>query len=130
LAPAAAGLAGVAAALLARLRVAAGPLPDAPAALARERAGVSAGAAGLAAPAGALSAPAAGPRLALRRAGRVRGRLVRTSRSLPLAEESLGGMARLLPIPSGKTGLRPKAETDGVVSCRSQAATVLAGRRL
>src|SRR6478672_992570 len=50
------------------------------------------------------AAPPARPgrsRLALRRAGRVRGRLVRTSRSVPLASLSLGGMARLCPNSSG-----------------------------
>ena len=66
------------------------------AALALARAGVSVAAAA----AGAAGvAPRAGPsRFALRRAGRERGRLVRTSCSLPFDPESLGGMARFLPI--------------------------------
>ena len=68
---------------------------------ARERAGVSAEAAASGAGDGAAAPPDAGPaRLALRRAGRVRGRLFRTSRSSFFGEPSLGGMARLLPIHS------------------------------
>jgi hypothetical protein len=44
-------------------------------------------------------APRAGrSRFALRRAGRVRGRLVRTSRSFPFDPGSLGGMSGFLPI--------------------------------
>jgi hypothetical protein len=72
--------------------------PGVAAAFAFARAGVSLGAAAAAASAGA--APRAGrSRLALRRAGRVRGRLVSTSRSLPLDPGSLGGMSGFLPIP-------------------------------
>ena len=75
----------------------------------RERAGGSAAAAasGVAAAAasGAAGVDAAPPdagvaRLALRRVGRLRGRLFRTSRSPFFGEPSVGGMARLLPIRS------------------------------
>src|SRR5690349_6814401 len=86
---ASAALVGVRAA---RLRVVVGLA----AARAFARAGVS-----LAPVAAGAPARAGRSRLALRRAGRVRGRLVRTSRSLPLASESVGGMARLCPMPSG-----------------------------
>jgi hypothetical protein len=69
------------------------------AAFAFARAGVSLGAAAAAA-ASAGAAPRAGrSRFALRRAGRVRGRLVSTSRSLPFDPGSLGGMSGFLPIP-------------------------------
>jgi hypothetical protein len=76
-------------------------------AFALARAGVSVAAAAAGASGGV--APRADPaRLALRRAGRVRGRLVSTSRSLPFDPESLGGMARFLPIPSRRALRRPK----------------------
>jgi hypothetical protein len=68
------------------------------AAFAFARAGVSLGAAAGAASAGA--APRAGrSRFALRRDGRVRGRLVSTSRSSPFGPESLGGMSGFSRIP-------------------------------
>jgi hypothetical protein len=81
--------------------LAAGALELAADARPRERAGVSEAAAASGA-FGVEAAPAdAGlARLALRRAGRVRGRLFRTSRSPSFDESSLGGMARLLPIHS------------------------------
>jgi hypothetical protein len=82
----------------------------------RARAGVSAG----------LSAAgdAGVARFALRRAGRVRGRLVRTSWSLPSPEESLGGMARFLPIGSPGAVRGPRHRPAGAVSAGASLATV------
>jgi len=78
------------------------------------------------------AAPAARPgrsRLALRRAGRVRGRLVRTSRSVPLASLSLGGMARLCPNTSGPPAGAPKHRRVRTVSAPHLVATVAGTRR-
>jgi hypothetical protein len=90
----------------------------------RARAGVSDGA--VAAP-GASGAGVA--RLALRREGRVRGRLVRTSRSLPSPEESLGGMARFLPIGSRGAARGPRHRERDAVSTGAVLATVASERR-
>jgi hypothetical protein len=74
------------------------------------RAGVSLAAAAAGASGGV--APRAGrSRLALRREGRVRGRLVSTSRSLRFDPESLGGMARFLPILSWSAPHPPRLGT-------------------
>ena len=78
------------------------------------------------------AAPPARPgrsRLALRRAGRVRGRLVRTSRSVPLASLSLGGMARLCPNTSGPPAGAPKHRRVRTVSAPHLVATVAGTRR-
>jgi hypothetical protein len=93
------------------------------AAFALARAGVSLAAAAAGASGGV--APRAEPaRLALRRAGRVRGRLVSTSRSLPFDPESLGGMARFLPIPSRRALRRPRLRRTRFVSADGPVATV------
>jgi hypothetical protein len=89
----------------------------------RARAGVSVGAS-------AAGGDAAGvARLVLRRAGRVRGRLVSTSRSLPLPEDSLGGMARFLPIRSRSVARDPKRSGVVAVSGGAAVATVACTRR-
>jgi hypothetical protein len=67
------------------------------AAVAFARAGVSLAAAA-SGTAGGVAPRAGRSRFALRRAGRVRGRLVRTSRSVPFDPGSLGGMSGFLPI--------------------------------
>jgi hypothetical protein len=72
-------------------------------------------------------APPARPgrsRLALRRAGRVRERFVITSRSVPLASLSLGGMARLCPNCSGPPAGAPKHRRTRMVSAPHPVATV------
>jgi len=69
-------------------------------------------------------------RLALRRAGRVRGRLVRTSRSVPLASLSLGGMARLCPKSSGPPAGASKDRRARTVSAPHLVATVAVTRRV
>src|SRR5262249_42723775 len=79
---------------------------------------------GFVAPTADAGVRAAPSRLALRRAGRVRGRLVRTSRSSPLALESLGGMARLLPIRSRAPAQASKHRRARIVSVGRLVATV------
>jgi hypothetical protein len=129
------------AAPLADARVFARPGESLAEARAFARAGVSLAAAAGGASGGVVPAPAPeafGPspgvvraaacvvrsRLALRRAGRVRGRLVRTSRSVPLASLSLGGMARLCPKPSGPPATEPRHRRAGAVSAALPVATV------